>query len=279
MNTSTYTNINQSKNKYKNEVPFKWDGTSLGVINERQILNKYVLGKLQYWDLQLDIYRIICIIRTCRDYTPCIIDELKPLFGLIKLGTHYVKYGSIYVILIRSRINEIGKNIISETFLNELVPCEMEDKDIYEDVYDKKLNKDVENKIKEIYVFRDILCLGKSNDNSIILRRNMTEGKIFPVSLMDSSIKLDKMTDIYVSTFIPEIIFKRWLNDDSPSRILYKMLKVRGESNFVLRLYNIKTKINEILMRISGGVYINLSDVIISRISNKLQFHIEKMQN
>ncbi len=241
--------------------PFKWDGTSIGVITEDQILNKYVLGSLEYWDIRKDIYQTICIVRKCKDFTPCIIDELKPLFGLIKLGTHYCKYESNYIILIRSRMDIHGKNIAKEIFLSD---------------YTTKLDENLINRIKNIYIFRDILCLGKSNDSSIILRRNMTDNDIYPISFIDTPIKLAKLIDIKLSTVIPEVTFKKWLKDDSPSKILCKMFKINNMNKVVIKLYNAKSGINKLLMRISDSQHINLSDIIISRISNKLQFHLEK---
>ena len=252
-------NINKKEIKEVAVDPFTWDGTSLGIISENQILAKYNLGTLEYWAITKDKYSTICIVRKCKDYTPCIVDELKPLFGLAKLGTHYARYNSRYYILIRSRMDKEKGYLTPEVFLKEY-----------------SNNIELKDKIKNIYVFRDILGIGKSNDDSIILRRSPINDEIFPISLLDKCINVEKLSDLSISTSIPETIFKRWISDDSPSRILCKMFKVHNEAMIVKKLYNLKSKMNIILKRVSDNEYIDLSDILISRISNKLQFHMEK---
>ena len=244
--------------------PFKWDGSSLGIITEKNILNKYIIKYLEYWDVLINGFHTICIIRKYKDYTPCIVDELKPLFGLIKLGTHYVKYDNSYIILIRSRINKQCKEVIGELFLYEYIGNEA--------LFDEKMVR----KIKEIYIFRDFLCMGKSNDDSIILRKNTTDDEILPISIIDTSLKIDKLVDPTTPSVLSESIFTKWLTNDSPSAILSNMCRIKNESTIVLTLFHLKSKINIILKRISNDEYIDLSDIIINRICNKLEFHASK---
>ena len=244
--------------------PFKWDGSSLGTIIQDNILDKYIIKYLEYWDILINGFHTVCIIRQYKDYTPCIIDELKPLFGLIKLGTHYARYGNNYVILIRSRMDKECKEVNAEMFLREYVGNTA--------LFDEKMVQ----KIKEIYVFRDLLCLAKSNDDSIILRKNITDHEILPVSIIDTSLKIHKLIDPTVSSVLPENIFNKWLTNDSPSEILSKMCRVKNENNITSILFHLKSKINVILKRTSKNEYIDLSDIIISRISNKLEFHVSK---
>jgi hypothetical protein len=244
--------------------PFIWDGSSLGTITEKNILNKYIIKYLEYWDILINGFHTICIIRKYKDYTPCIVDELKPLFGLIKLGTHYIKYDNNYIILIRSRVNKECKEVIGELFLHEYVENS--------GLFDEKIVQ----KIKEIYVFRDFLCMNNSNDDSIILRKNITDDDILPISIIDTSLKIDKLVDPTTPSVLSESVFNKWLTNDSPSEILTKMCRIKNENTIVLTLFHLKSKINVILNRISNNEYIDLSDIIINRICNKLEFHASK---
>lgn len=72
-----------------------WDGTDLGVYEET-IINSWV--KVDQYDLEivslsLPRYKIASSIRLFKNNLTIIIDELKPLFGLRKTGTHtlYIK--------------------------------------------------------------------------------------------------------------------------------------------------------------------------------------------
>ena len=182
----------------------------------------------------------------------------------MKLGTHYARYRTMYVILIRSRIDINNKKILPEIFLKQ---------------YTEKLTKDTIDKIKIIYVFRDVFCLKKSNDDAIILRKCINNDSIIPVSLMDDYIKLDRLSDIRISTTIPEVSFKKWLYNDSPSQILCSMFRIDKKVLLTKKIFVIKTKMMEMLKRVSNEEYIDLSDIITSRISNKIQFHLEKVKN
>lgn len=249
------------------EDPFKWNGSSLGNISDSQILVKYILAGIEYWRIKIGYYETICIVRKQKDYSPCIVDELKPIFGLVKLGTHYAHHNesAYYIILIRSRMSQDGKNIQPEVSLKG---------------YEGELDDSVREKIKHIYVFRDILCLSKTkksvDDGSIILRKNITDDQIFPVSFIDGSIKVAKMIDISISTYIPETIFKKWLANDSPSKLLSGMCRIKGRDSILNGVFKIKSKINDILEVTSRSERIDLSDIIIKRVTDKLEFHAAK---
>ena len=241
--------------------PFLWDGTSLGYITDSQIEEKYILDTVIYWKLRIDKFETICIARTTKDYTTCIIDELKPLFGLVKLGTHYAKYKSQYVILIRSRFNIKSKEIVNEITLEN---------------YKGDIDQFLTNKIKRIYVFRDLLCLNKSSDKSLILRQNVDNDELFIVSFFDGLLKINKLIDINRSTYLPETVFKKWMQNESPSDLLVQMLKIHSKNSINSKIFNMRPKIVKILNRISGDSMIGLADIIITRICNKLEFYAAK---
>src|SRR5437867_13336300 len=75
--------------------PFVWDGSDLGPLHPSCVVGLATTGtttKRRYWCLDIGGHRVVCRIRQCATTFPNIIDELKPVFGLPKLGTHRCTY-------------------------------------------------------------------------------------------------------------------------------------------------------------------------------------------
>lgn len=240
-----------------NELP--WDGSYLGIIKKEDILEVFQ-NILDYYRIliyyQGKQIQIVAIIRRTKDMTPCLVDELKPLFSIQKIGTHYVKYESNYLILSKPLIDDSGVNVLSENRLS--------------DHNRKQLNPNLIDKIKKNYIFKDLLCLSKCQDTSIFIR--IRNGNEIPISIIDGNIKLIKIADMDKSTYLSETIFKRWMTDDSPSKLLMQMLKLRNLDNIQDFTYQFKNKLDGLILRICPE-YISLSDLLINKIRNKL-FHL-----
>jgi hypothetical protein len=239
---------------------FKWDGSELKGFIDENIIEKIVIRTFEYWVISYNNERTVALIRKTKCYTPCIVDELKVLFGLQKLGTHYVKNGATYTILIRARTDTSGKDVITEYTLNNV--------DI------KSIDDDIKSQIKQTYVFRDLLCLTKSTDSSLIIRKTPQQD-FYVVSLIDSAIKLKKILDINKSTYLPEAVFKKWFKDnESPNKILYKMCRVYNSRNLTVRIFQLKCEIEKITQRVSSGKLDGLPDCLVAKISSKLQYTV-----
>ena len=112
VNTSTQNSPQISARSTPKNIrsPFVWDGSYIGLISEQQILNRCgTCGKFEYWIFYYKGYTSACMIRFSKYYTQCLVDELKPLFGLNKIGTHYAYYKDKYAILLRARVDLSGK--------------------------------------------------------------------------------------------------------------------------------------------------------------------------
>jgi len=241
--------------------PFVWNGTCLGAFNNENIISSLICDGFEYWTIQLYGHYTVAMIRKTKNYTQCLVDELKPVFGLNKLGTHYAMYKGGYVILIKARTDISGNSIVTDYLLS------------YTSSTGSMINKSLTDKIKDIYVFRDLLCLTKSFDSGIALRRSDKDPDvIYPVSLIDSSIKIERLSNITVSTYMPEVVFNRWIKNERPRIILTKMCKVFNKEKISTRLFRLKSEIDKIIKQVCVYEYSNLSDVIIARINNKLQF-------
>lgn len=250
--------------------PFKWNGTHLGEINIYNIIDFRVDGSIVYWKIRLYGHETICIVRKCKTNNPCVIDELKSIFGLKKLGTHSVSYLGDTYILIRARCTMDGASIVGEHTL----------KDLYNTVI--MTNSYLRRTIREIFVFRDLLCLSKTNESSILLRRtgfatpgivDMMENEIYPVSFIENNININKLSNVSSPSVLSQQTLDKWFIDETPSEILVKMCSsVSVTKNNILTIVNkFRTNIEMIVDRIQPGTGILVSNVIVNKLSARLQ--------
>ena len=184
--------------------PFKWDGTSLGTITETSIKKKFVIGKQEFWEISLKGYSTICMVRKIKDATPCIVDEIKTLFGLCKNGSHHVKYGNFIYMIIRCRITQ-GNTVALEQTLDTFSLDTVKD------------TSGLVHSIRAIYIFRNILKLGKTNDGNILIR--VTKDGVYPISYNEPVIKPEKFIQVASRTKISEVAYKKWFRDDRYGRV------------------------------------------------------------
>lgn len=238
--------------------PFKWDGSFLGNITDSQIMQIFYYDNFEYWTIVHQGYATVCQVRKSKKYTQCLVDELKPLFGLIKIGTHYGNYKAGYVILLRARTTLSGDAIVADCMLSEAPNLS---------------DSEISDRIKQIYVFRDLLCLTKSTDSTIALRVNDGANRVvYPLSLIDSSIDLERMSNHLMSTYLPETAFNKWLLNESPSLILQKMCNVYNRDSIMSRIDKLRTDILIITRRVCGHYFEDFVSVICNRLLSKLQY-------
>ena len=68
--------------------PYKWDGSLLGTIKPDQIVSKTRLNGLLYWTIKINDCQEQGIIRRIISPMSSLIDEIKCIFNIEKLGTH-----------------------------------------------------------------------------------------------------------------------------------------------------------------------------------------------
>lgn len=234
--------------------PFKWDGSSLGILTDTNILKKYTMGSRDYWDININQYRTVCMIKKRKDCTPCILDELKPLFGLTKVGTHYVKYGINIIILNRCRLTSDGTVAYEHTLAELKGKVEMSPELLF--------------KIRAIYVFRDLFKVSKTNETHIILRIPMEPDlRPYPISYNEGSIKLEKIDNFSTPSTISDVCHRKWFRDEIYGKIyninelLIPMCKAYG-TDTSLTIMRMKQNMLEICERISHGYYTHIADVV-----------------
>ena len=225
--------------------PFIWDGSYLGRIGNHNILEQVVYTGIKYWRLRILGHTKICIIRNITNLSPCIADEIKELFFLPKLGTHYVIYHSKKYLLIEARVDAKGK-IIEEITIDKVDP--------------NKNEKFVE-RVREIFVFREILGLAMTREKSITVRwSDKSYIPPYPVSFYENEMKPQ---DEFVC--ISSVVEKKWFGGIDVDDVVKQMLKIENNDDVSEKISYLRESITKIIERIDKDMV-----WIVSPIINKL---------
>lgn len=212
-----------------------WDGSHLGTIHKHQIIRDFNVDNHRYWVVMIGDVTITAIVRTTQGYVPCIIDELKPVFGLTKLGTHTVKIKSKLYILIRVLHND-DNILIRELMLNEAGD-------------ELTSNEQFRDYVRRVYVFRDTFAISRTFDSSITCRTITTvSGNTYtvPVSIYEPSIT-DSETCL-----LPNTVLTRWFADGKmPHDVLIDMLGISDRKQLQKAISRVRNSIASTIERIS----------------------------
>jgi hypothetical protein len=252
--------------------PFIWNGTFLGTFTDTNIIRRFYVNDRNFWEVQYNGYKTICMIKKTIDCTPCILDELKPLFKLAKLGSHYVYHGKYTYILYKTRSDD-GINVAYENTLGELL------KDNY------KLSSQLVKQIRYIYIFRDIFKISGTNDSRILIRAPIDDdSNVYPVSFNESGIKLTKIVSPVSKSQISEVAYKKWFRNaeygkiENTNQLLINMLGITNKNYIPIAIPLLKPKIDNICEIVSSKNYAHLSDLICTTLVPRLALafiHIE----
>lgn len=236
---------------------FKWDGTDVTDIITQSDIFEAKYNKLNYWVIQIKTPNTIqsqettitettitCIVRSGKNL-PCLIDELKPVFGLQKLGTHWCKHGGKIYVLIRCIMTEEGY-IKEETTLNmvtEVTPL-------------------LKLQIQEIFAFRELLGVTCSYESSIIIREK--KNNTYPISFYEPNMAT---VDTKV---IPFNVLDKWFEDSSIDEVVKRLCRIHTIDRIGTVLHNIRSQIDEIVERVDRRT-ISYKSCIMNRITERLQ--------
>jgi hypothetical protein len=137
------------------EDSLKWDGTYLGVWVQSKV--KKVDGSLYSFTYEDRTFEVE-IIRANTAYI-CLVDELKPFFGLIKVGTHWFKSGTRCVIICNPRYYS------SPTLLKFTSESKLKDSQL------KTMYPVLFESLREIFVFRIIAGVNRTTRGSIKIHK------------------------------------------------------------------------------------------------------------
>ena len=229
---------------------FKWNGSDIStfIYDNKTIIEEGLYKKNIYWKIKNEENTEICLKRNGNSLA-CLIDEMKPIFDLEKIGTHWFKFKGKNIILLKPKIkNEI---IVEELTLDQI-----------------EYRKDLENEVQKIFLFRELLGTSRNYESSIILRKN----KFFikPISFYEPN-----MNPSLNGKVIPDTILDKWFKNTDLDRMVKDFFKVEKFEDINKVLLDFRNKLNIIVERVDPNAITNL-DEIISRIRSRLQFILEK---
>ena len=229
---------------------FKWDGTDVTNIISQSYIYSAEHGKYKYWVIRHvcnnTIHEETCIVRSCKDSLSSLIDELKPIFGLQKLGTHWCRYNGKMKLLIKAVRTPKGE-IKQEITLNQIDPS---------------TNHLLKFRVQEIFAFRELLGVTRSYSSSIIIRES--KNSVYPISFYEPGmVTTDKK-------IIPYKILETWFEGSSIDIVVKKLCKIHTIDRLGVVLHNIRGKIEETIERVDRRA-ISYKTCIMNRITERLQ--------
>lgn len=255
----------------------KWDGSHLGSY-WRAITNKWKLEGIQYYEISLPVgwsteYSsgvIYCIAMRMRDLFPCIVEEIKTIFGLPRCGLHRINIDYQEYIIYYVPISTSG-DVIWETPLNRL-----------DSKHQLRRNPSFRKEVQKVIAFCDILALNKTGEPAIRIRLG-SNGSYVPISINEATTTLSKASD-YDYSIITKTLFSKWVGEEtSLSNVVKDMVHyhstndqteippIRGAepNNLSVISSEIRAKVEAAIKRYDVN-YIWYSNFIINRMSRYL---------
>lgn len=242
----------------------KWDGSHLGSY-WKAITGKWTLDGIQYYRITLpagwsEEYQsgiIYCLAIKAKDLFPCIVEEIKDIFGIPRCGIHrinidYQEYFIYYVPI------SIDGNIIWETPLNRI------------DVkHPLRKNPEFRKNVQKIIMFSDILALGRTGEPAIKIRLG-NNGVRLPISTNETNTTIVNQTD-YDYSIMSKTLFLRWFGEETcMSNIVKEMVNYTEKvNNLAVLTAEIRSKVEEVIRRYDSN-YIWYSNFILDRMSRYL---------
>ena len=239
---------------------FRWDGSDVTefIKDETTHIHEAQSEKRMYWIIERENEIETVLAKTSTHTFACLVDELKPVFGLEKMGTHWVKlHGKIYILF---KPEKDRKNVILEELtLNEY----KNDKNDKHKNHEYKYDKNFEREIRKIFLFREIVGVPRNTEKNVILR--IKGLYVQPISFYEANLKPDNSGKV-----LSNIILDRWFKDvdlDKAVADFFQITSIERINDVLLPLHQ---KLEEIVKR-TGPSSVMYVDEILSRIRHRLQ--------
>ncbi len=205
-----------------------WDGSNLGVIPPEHIISWFKDNVYNYVHFTWKDVNIYARVTKTLSSAPIIIDELKPIFHLPKIGTHRMIYmGQMYT-LFRVRLSPRG-NVKQELTLDQLSPVGHPDSFIAQ--------------VKEAFCYRELIGVSKSIEKSIQVR--VVGNKYYPLSYYEPNI-----VPACYGRVTPYNVLDNWFLGEDISIIARGLLGVIEPDTIPSRIHRLRGDLEKAIERI-----------------------------
>lgn len=223
------------------DIMLTWDGTRLH--KEPVPIAVGHFDRKTYWKLDSRTY---CIVRKMKNITPCIVDEIKGIFGIQKTGTRWFMRNDDVYILFKCVFDTKNDRILLDIPVSE--------------IDDKSLNsffpgRTLKDNIRRLIVFRELMSIEKTRMKDILLRVKENGARL----ISDEEGKVKFGDCINTSTDI----ITQWFGGDE-TFLLKVLCSILPEKKLSLerRLYSLRVKLEEVINRIDKNSVWLVSSII-----------------
>jgi hypothetical protein len=185
----------------------------LGSFDESVIFQHWTTDKIKYSGLRIESKGIIYgVLIPTENQLPCIIDAIKPLFGITKRGMHQLQIGSRRYIIHYIPVGP-DRTVVWETPVSAL-----------DSKHPLRRDPDFRQKLQSLIAFCDILGLSQTGEYSFWIRPNSgVVGSYVPINVNHKIPSLMK-AEIYDYSILTKVLIDRWIGEDLPIADIVKSM-------------------------------------------------------
>ena len=256
-------------NIINNRLP--WNGSHLGSYMNI-IISKWKLEKFQYcgiilphgWCNEIPGGTIYCVATGAKDAFPCIVEDIKVIFGIPRRGLHRIKINTKEYIIYYVPITTRGE-VVWETPLSRL-----------DSKHALRYDKTFRRKVQKIIAFCDILALSNTTESSIRIRPGVNNEYV-PINVNESATLILK-SEMYDHSILTKTIFTKWFGEETSISDIVKEMACYQKSTYNMGLETdnlaivsacIRNRVDEVIKRYDS-TYTWYGCFIVDRMSRHL---------
>ena len=187
--------------------PFKWDGSHLGTLGLDQVYehDTIKIGRLlKVCDITVNQQTATCLVKSIESLIPAILDELKPIFSLEKIGTHTFRHNSR--LMIAYKPNMIRDEIFPELTLDNI---------------HQGLAKKIADQVRLNLAFREVFGITDTHEKSLVVRyKNPSDLAEIPrvISFLEPGSVAGQEDGL--ESILSQTVIDRWFPYDDPNKTI-----------------------------------------------------------
>lgn len=237
----------------------QWDGSHLGEFTSEVIRKEYQTASAKYWRLQLGDQSVFASVRPLKSTLPCVVDELKRVFGLSRTGSHRITIGGASYLLYRESCLSFGdREIIVQN------PCLSES-------FGPEVHQ-ARRLIQYVFAFRELVGLSPNHNGVIRLRTSQHVSRLTGRITNNPIVEVLSTQDNVVRTThdqrvtLPQTVLRQWFSDVDVTDTVCMMTGFFGDPEAIhIKLSHYRSQIEETITRVDRS-FIWLSNAICERL-------------